>query len=155
MFEASCVTSVVRDIDQLSAWLEQLGEHLLPGGVIVLLMNLSGTKELPVPSLLWESTWINNPGVGKAQLKYDILGDSLALGMQRIRRTVETRGVSLVPRRIVEEYDFRVWRPEEVAALPGRLKTLRLIETCDAYEDDSPALNGATAKTEQYFVFGR
>jgi SAM-dependent methyltransferase len=155
VFEASGVTSIVRDIDQLSMWLEQLGQYLLPGGVIVLLVNLAAEKELPVPSLLWESPWRDGPGGGKAQLRYEILEDALARGIQRIRRTVQTRDMPQVPRQIVEDYDFRVWRPGEVAALPKKLKTLRLLETCDAYEDDSPTLNGALAKTEQYFVFGR
>jgi hypothetical protein len=123
--------------------------------VIILLMNLAGEKELPVPSLLWESPWRDNPTGGTARLRYEILEDSLALGIQRIRRTVETRSIPILPHPIVEEYDFRVWRREEISALPGKLKTLRLLETCDAYDDDSPILNGAMAKTEQYFVFGR
>jgi SAM-dependent methyltransferase len=149
VFEASGVTSIVPNLAMLSAWIDQLGGYLRPGGAIVLLFNFQSELPDTLPHLLWRTPWQDMPGGGVASLQYELLRDVPERGTQHIQRTVRTHGVSGTPELIQEDYELRVWQPEELRALTASLRTTQLVDVLDAHT----GLPLSKAESECYLVF--
>ncbi|MCA8917058.1 MAG: class I SAM-dependent methyltransferase [Planctomycetes bacterium] len=120
ILEASGVSSLLPDMATLARWVRSFRPHLSSRGVVILLVNFEVPLPARLPATLWQTPWRPVPG-GSARIRYELMGVEPALRTQHIRRTVETRGGNW-PARIVESYDLRIWRPEdlrELQELPG------------------------------------
>jgi SAM-dependent methyltransferase len=151
VFEASGVTSIVPTLDMLTGWLEQLAGYLQPGGAIALLFNVESPLPEVLPHVLWRTHWQDVPGGGVASLEYALLRDMKDRGTQHILRTVRTRGVPHTPELIQEDYELRVWRPDELVVLGNSLSGARLVEAIDAHTGERQR----EPQGECYLVFAR
>lgn len=140
----------------IDAVLQQLANNTKKSGIVLLTLHFVEYKNLrQFPQVIWKSQPVRVGRTGRAVISYQVIEEDVESGLERIQRTVLTRGLYGIPPIIEDFYTISLFTPEQFQSSLSKVANLKLESVYGEDWNISARLDNRDLSSERLLVLRR